>query len=72
MPKLLKRTVLGQVFGFAVNFFQRLINRHGADRHRRIAGDPFARFVDVFAGGETRWPIITAGIVSNSVSTSTD
>ena len=24
----------GQVFGLAVDFFERLINRHGTDRHR--------------------------------------
>ena len=40
----------GQVFGFAADFFQRLIDRHGADRHRRVANDPFARGVNVLAG----------------------
>ncbi len=40
----------GQVFGLAVDLFQRLVDRHRADRHRRIADDPFARFVDVLAG----------------------
>ncbi len=38
--------------GIAVHFLQRLVDRHGADRHRRIAQDPFARVVDVAAGGE--------------------
>jgi len=36
----------------AVDLFQRLVDRHGADRHRRIADDPFARVVDVAAGRE--------------------
>ncbi len=38
--------------GIAVHFLQRLVDRHRADRHRRIAQDPFARVVDVAAGGE--------------------
>ncbi len=40
----------GQLFGFAVDFFQGLINRHGADRHRRIADDPLAGFMNVLTG----------------------
>ena len=36
----------------AVDLLQRLVDRHGADRHRRIAQDPFAGVVDVAAGGE--------------------
>ena len=39
-----------QVLGLAVDFLERLVDRHGADRHRRIAHDPFARLVDVLAG----------------------
>ncbi len=42
----------GQVLGAAIDLFQRLVDRHGADRHRRIAQDPFARLVDVLAGGQ--------------------
>ena len=42
----------GQVFGNAVDLFQRLVNRYRANRHRRIAHDPFAGFVDVLAGGQ--------------------
>ena len=42
----------GEFFGFAADFFERLINRHGADGHGRVAHDPFARGVDVFAGGK--------------------
>ncbi|SSW71626.1 hypothetical protein AVE30378_04655 [Achromobacter veterisilvae] len=42
----------GQVLGLAVHLFQRLVDRHRADRHGRIADDPFAGFVDVLAGGQ--------------------
>src|SRR5947207_13439348 len=42
----------GQFFGAAADFFEGLINRDGADRHGRIANDPFAGGVDVFAGGK--------------------
>ena len=42
----------GQVLGLAVDLLQRLVDRHRADRHGRIADDPFARFVDVLAGGQ--------------------
>ena len=37
----------GQVFGDAADLLQRLIDRYGTDRYRRIADDPFARVVDV-------------------------
>ena len=36
----------------AVDFFQRLVDRHGADGHGRVADDPVADVVDVAAGGE--------------------
>ncbi len=42
----------GEVFGFAVDFFQRLVDGHGADGHGRVAQNPFAGFVDVLAGGQ--------------------
>ena len=42
----------GQFFGAAADFLERLINRHGADRHGRVANDPFARGVNVLAGGK--------------------
>ena len=42
----------GEVFGPAADFFERLINRHRADRHGRIPDDPLARLVDVLAGRE--------------------
>src|ERR1051325_1684532 len=42
----------GQFFGAAANFFERLINRHCADGHGRIANDPFPRGMDVFAGAK--------------------
>ncbi len=38
-----------QVFGDAAHFFQRLVNRYGADGHGAVAHDPVARGVDVFA-----------------------
>ena len=41
-----------QVFGNAVDLFQRLIDRHRTDRHRTVAQDPLAGFVDIAAGGE--------------------
>ena len=40
----------GQVFGHAAHLFQRLINWHRANRHWRVAHDPVACGVDVFAG----------------------
>ena len=42
----------GEFLGAAVDLLQRLVDRHGADRHRRIADDPLAGFVDVLAGGQ--------------------
>ncbi len=42
----------GQFLGAAVHFFERLVNRDGADGHGRIAEDPLAGGVDVLAGGE--------------------
>ena len=42
----------GQFLGLAVHLLQRLVDRHRADRHRRIADDPLARLVDVLAGGQ--------------------
>ena len=42
----------GEVLGLAADFFERLINRHGADGHGRVAENPFARGVDVLAGGQ--------------------
>ncbi|MNI42526.1 hypothetical protein D3C85_1365760 [compost metagenome] len=40
----------GKVFCFSVYFFQRLVNRNRTNRHRRIADNPFAGFVDIFSG----------------------
>src|SRR5207302_8752338 len=36
----------------AAYYLERMINRYGTDRHRRIANDPFPRGVNVFAGGK--------------------
>ena len=41
-----------QFLGLAIDFFQRLINRHRADGHRRVSQNPFAGLVNMFAGGE--------------------
>ncbi|MCY1525003.1 hypothetical protein D9M68_599660 [compost metagenome] len=40
----------GEVFGHAAHLFERLVDRHRADGHRRVAHDPVARGVDVLAG----------------------
>src|SRR6185503_4140428 len=42
----------GELLRLAVDLLERLVDRHGADRHRRIPQDPLARLVDVLAGGE--------------------
>ncbi len=42
----------GKLGRIAVDFFERLIDRHRADRHRRIAHDPVADIVDVAPGRE--------------------
>ena len=41
-----------QLQGVAADFFKRLIDRHGADRHAGVANDPVANVVDVAAGGK--------------------
>ena len=40
-----------QILGAAIDLFERLIDRHGADGYGEFR-DPFARGVDVFAGGQ--------------------
>ena len=42
----------GQRLGHAADLLQRLVDRHRADRHRRVADDPLAGLVDVLAGGQ--------------------
>jgi hypothetical protein len=39
-----------ELVGVAVDFFECLVDRHGADRHRRVAQDPAADVVDVAPG----------------------
>ena len=46
-----------QVLGDAIDLFQRLINRHSADRDRRVADDPLTDIVDVPAGGQVHYRI---------------
>ncbi len=41
-----------ELVGLAAHFLKRLIDRHGADRHRGVAQNPAANVVDVAAGGE--------------------
>ena len=40
----------GQLLRLAVDLLQRLVDRHGADGHGRVADDPLAGRVDVLAG----------------------
>ena len=39
-----------ELLRLAVDLLERLVDRHRADRHRRVAHDPLARLVDVLAG----------------------
>src|SRR6185503_8489973 len=48
-----------KLLGFAADFFKRLVNRHGADRYRRVANYPFARRMNVLTGGEIHHRIRT-------------
>ena len=41
-----------QFISFAIDLLQSLVDRHGADGHRRIADDPLAGGVDVISGGQ--------------------
>src|SRR5690348_15581006 len=42
----------GQLFGNSADLLQRLIDRHRANRHRRVTNDPFAYGVNMPAGGQ--------------------
>ncbi len=42
----------GQLLGLAADFFQRLIDRYGPDRDRRVPNDPLPGRVDVTPGGQ--------------------
>ena len=46
-----------ELFGLPADLFQRLIDRHGADRHRRVAQNPLARLVDVFTRGKIHYRV---------------
>src|SRR2546430_17615946 len=41
-----------ELLGDPADLLQRLVDRHGADRHRGVAQDPFADGVDVSPGRE--------------------
>ncbi len=43
----------------AITLLQCLVDRHGADRDRRVADDPFARGVNVAASGEVHHRVRT-------------
>jgi hypothetical protein len=47
----------GEILRAAANLLERLVDRHRADRHRGIANDPLARFVDVLAGRQVHYRI---------------
>ncbi len=44
--------VPGEVLGLAADLLERLVDRHGADRHGRVPEDPLAGLVDVLARRE--------------------
>ena len=49
----------GKVLGLAIHLFQCLIDRHRANRHRRVADDPFTGLVDVLAGRQVHHRVAT-------------
>src|SRR4029077_7011722 len=49
----------GELLGDATDFLECLIDRHGADRHRSVAQDPFANGVDVAPGGQVHHRVRT-------------
>jgi hypothetical protein len=49
----------GQVLSDAAHLLERLVDRNGTDRHRRVAHDPVASGVDVASGGEVHHVVRT-------------
>ena len=49
----------GQVLGNAINLFQRLIDRHGPDRHGAVSDHPVANIVDIAPGRQVHDRIAT-------------
>src|SRR5699024_4330277 len=49
----------GQILGHTTHLFQRLVDRHGADRNWGVAQDPFAGGVDVVTGGQVHHGVRT-------------
>ena len=47
----------GQLFGFAMHFFKCLVDRHRADRNRRIAQNPLAGFMDILPCGQVHYGV---------------
>src|SRR5690554_4457067 len=60
----------GQVLGATIDLLQRLIKRHGTDRHRRVAQDPLTSLVDVLAGGQVHDGVTAQRIPQTIFSTS--
>jgi hypothetical protein len=46
-----------QLLGLTIDFLERLIDWHSADRHRRIAQNPLARLVNVLAGRKVHYRV---------------
>src|ERR1044072_3247241 len=46
-----------ELFSLAANLLQRLINRHRANRHGRVAYDPFASGVNVLSGRKIHYGV---------------
>ena len=48
-----------QFLGAATNFFKRLVNRYRANGHGAVAQNPFARLVNILAGGKIHQRVAT-------------
>src|SRR5690625_1380678 len=50
LEKRIAKNFPGELFGFSVYLFERLIDRNGSDWHRGIAQNPLAGLVNIFPG----------------------